>query len=551
MILEVLSIIILFISIGGWGIWAQYLLASKKQSPSLTFLLGLTFLSIVLCIILFFYPLNRKIEILLFAISIIPYFIKNLKYYRIKFPLEIIKSGWFWLFSLLILLVGSYYPFRPDHFGYYIPSLNWLNQYGLILGVANIDWVLGQMSSLHIIQAGFDDTIDPFQRINLLITILFIFYIFERKVYFLLLFIPFYFLFIQTPSPDIPVIFFSLIIVNEECFNYKKENFKVIFILSVFIFTIKPFGFWLPLWIFLMGTHQNKKELLNYKNYIFPLILILTFVIKNIVTSSTIIFPVTQTQITTYWLTDPRILKISNQYANYYTFNGHFPIEKINSFSFFKKLYYWLSIRELQTIINIFICITLFIFGIFAFIKKKFIYISLWSIIFLKLYIILLFSGQYRFILDGIYPLIFILFHYKKINQSKILAPALALNIIFFTLISYPVLIQKLIPEYKLANTMVGFTKGNLLKPKNYILNDYKKVKLGNLILYITNNNSMYNFDTPAPAFEKEKLILYKNLNIFPQMKDSTDIHKGFYMKKLTKQENNKLTKIIESFKNN
>lgn len=193
MILEVLSIIILFISIGGWGTWAQYLLASKKQSSSLTFLLGLTFLSIVLCIISFFYPLNRKIEILLFAISIIPYFIKNLKYYRIKFPLEIIKSGWFWLFSLLILLVGSYYPFRPDHFGYYIPSLNWLNQYGLILGVANIDWVLGQMSSLHIIQAGFDDTIDPFQRINLLITILFIFYIFERKVYFYYYLSPFIF----------------------------------------------------------------------------------------------------------------------------------------------------------------------------------------------------------------------------------------------------------------------------------------------------------------------------------------------------------------------
>jgi len=545
MILELFLIPCLFVSFTGWGAWMKALLRDKNESFSLTVILGLVLFSVLTCLLSFFIPLSLYVELALLIISLIPFFSRKLRTYMGHFPKEILQSIWFWLFCFVIILAGSYYPFRPDHFGYYEPTLNWLNRYGLIIGVGNIDWTIGQMSIFHIVQAGLDQTIDPFQRICIFITILFLVYIFERKAYLLLFVIPFSFLLIQAPSPDIAIIFISLIVINELCFNYRVDNYKILLLISVFTFTIKPVAFWLPLWTFVAGFFLNKKKLQDYRIYIIPTLLVIIFLIKNVIASSTLFYPVSITQLNTYWLPDLRILKLSDQTASMYTFDNYFSIDEINSMTFFQKVCYWLSISKLQTIINCTIVMTIAAFGIFSFLKKNSLYRSLWIIIVIKSLVVFCFSGQFRFIIDGIFPLLFIMFYSVLTGKTKIFIAGLSFFLISLGLISYPPLLKRSIPGFKLTNWMVGFTKNCLLIPEYYVERNYEEEKVGNLNFYIS--AYFLNYDTPPPAFTHKTLRLYNKLGVFPQMKDPANIHKGYYMKKLEPEEKEKLGKIVES----
>ena len=546
MVLEFFFILFLFISFSGWGAWAKMFVGSRTGSFSLTILLGFSFFSIFTELLSFFIPLNFYVELLLLIFSLIPFFLKKLRIYTIRFPDAALQSVWFWLFCFVIILAGSYYPFRPDHFSYYEPTINWLNKYGLITGVANIDWNLGQMSVFHIMQAGLDQILDPFQRIGIFITIVFLVYLFERKAYLLLFVIPFYFLFIQTPSPDMAIVFLSLIVVNELCFNYRTDDYKILLLVSVFTFTIKPVAFWLPAWVFAAGIFLNKKELKNYRIYLIPGILVILFLIKNVIASSTLFYPVTFTKINTYWLPDLRILELSGQEASLLTFKQHFTGTEISGMNFFQKIYYWLSINKLQTIINCFILIVIVTFGIFSVLKKNFLYHALGIIIMITMAIIFSFSGQFRFMLDGIYPLLFLMLYPIRIGKTKMLVACLSYFLLFLVLISYPPLLKRSIPDFKLTSRMRGITKKSLLIPGLYISQKYTESDLGNLNFYISSR--VYNYDTPPPAFSREILKQYYDFGIFPQMKDSTTVRKGYYMKTLTSDEKEKLGEIIEMY---
>jgi len=546
MILEIFIILCLFFSFTGWGAWAKMLAGIKTDSFSLTVIPGLSLFGALTCLLSFFIPLNLYVESVLLIFSLIPFFSKKLRTYMMPFPKALLKMVWFWIFCLIIILAGSYFPFRPDHFTYYEPTLNWLNQYGLIIGVANIDWPLGQMSVFHIMQAGLDQTIDPFQRICVFITILFLVYIFERKAYLLLFFIPFCFLFIQAPSPDVAIFFLSLIVVNELCFNYQASNFKAILLISVFTFIIKPVAFWLPLWTFVAGFFLNKKELKDYRIYLFPALLVIIFLIKNVIASSTLFYPVSFTKLDTWWLPDSRILDLSGQYASMYTFDNYFTIDKINSMTFFQKVIYWLSISKLQTIVNCILVIGIALFGIFSFRKKAPSYISLWIIVVIKSLIVFSFSGQYRFILDSFFPLLFLMFYPVLTDKIKIFIIGLALSFLFLIFISYPPLLKRTIPDFKLTYWMSGFTKKTLLYPQCYVNKKYVKENLGNLNFYIS--AYFYNYEAPIPAFTYKKLQQYYDLGVFPQMRDSTTIRKGYYMKTLMPDEKEKLGGIIKKY---
>ena len=548
MLLEFFLIPCLFVSFTGWGAWMKALLRDKNESFSLTIILGLVLFGILTCLLSFFIPLSLYVELALLIISLIPFLSRKLRTYMGRFPKEILRSVWFWIFGIVIILAGTYYPFRPDLFFYYVPTLSWLNQYGQIIGVANIDWVLGQMSVFHIMQAGLDQTIDPFLRFAVFITILFLVYLFERKTYLLLLVIPFYFLFIQAPSPDVPVVFLSLIVINELCFNYRVDNYKILFLISVFVFTIKPIAFWLPLWIFIAGFFLNKNKLKDYRIYLIPTLLVIIFLIKNVIASSTLFYPITITKLNTYWLPDFRIFELSDQRASMFTFSNYFTEGEIGAMTFFQKVYYWLSINKLQSIINWTMLMVIVAFGIFSFVKKNIIYQLLWIIVAIKSFVIFNYSGQFRFILDSIYPLLFILLYpVLKIGKTKIFIAGLAFSFLLLAAITYPPLLKRTIPSFDLARWMDGFDKTTLLVPGKYVNKQYTKENVGNLDFNISSIYH-YNYDVPLPAIIRKDIALYYKLGIFPQMKDPAHIHKGYYMKTLEPEEKEKLEKIVETY---
>ena len=546
MIVEFFLILCLLVVFTGWGIWAKMLTGIKTDSFILTVLLGFSFFGIITCLFSFFIPLNLYVESVLLIFSLIPFFSRKLRIHLLQFPKELLKSVWFWIFCVIIILAGSYYPFRPDHFIYYMATLNWLNKYGLIIGVANIEWVLGQMSIFHIIQAGIDQTIDPFHRICIFLTVLFLIYIFERKAYLLLFIIPACFFFIQVPSPDVAIFLFSLIVVNELCFNHRADNYIILFIISVFIFTIKPIAFWLPLWVFIAGFFLNKNELKDYRIYLISALIIIVFLTKNVIASSTLFYPLPLTKLNTYWIPDLRILDLSNAKAAIYTFDKYFTIDEINSMTFFQKFYYWLSIKDLQTIVNCLIVIVIAAFGVFCFYKKNSLYKFLWIIIIIKAFVIFSFSGQFRFIIDGIFPLLFIMFYPVLTGKTKIFIASLTFSLLSFISISYPPLLKQSIPDFKLTEWMTGFTKKSLLIPECDDSKICANENFGNLNFNVSAYR--YNCNIPPPTLNRSGLILYHNIGIFPQMKDPDNIRKGYYMKILTPEEREKLWEIHEFY---
>jgi hypothetical protein len=545
-IVELFLIPLLFLLFTGWGCWAKQLLFIENKLITISVILGLALYGLLACIIAFFVPLNIPAEIFLLCIGIIPYIFKDFRKYLPPVPKNILKCAWFWGFALTVILAGSYYNFRNDHFWYYVPSLKWLNEYGLITGVANIDWVLGQMSFMHIIQAGVDQTIDPFGRFSIFIVILFLTYIFERKAFLLLLFVPVYFLYFQSPSPDLPTTFFPLIVVNEYCFHYQKNNFRTLFAISIFVFAIKPVAFWLPMWIFIIAFYRNKSELKSIRNYVVPVLLMLVFLVKNVVVSSCLIYPVTFLQIDTHWLPDPQILKSSADQAAVYTFDLYYDIDTINSFSFFEKLYRWLTLPDLQTIINVLIVLIIILFGIISFLKRDLTCIILFFVAVFKFIITFYFSGQYRFILDIIFPMLMILFLFLNLKRLPLLSISLVLYITSLLYVSFPGLGKKIVPSFKISNIMVGLTKESLVYPENYPCDTYKQEKIGNLNFNVPVND-LYKYETPPPSLSANDIEQYYYMGIFPQWKDPKHIHKGFYTKTLSGDEMEALGRMIEN----
>jgi hypothetical protein len=361
----------------------------------------------------------------------------------------------------------------------------------------------------------------------------------------MLFFIPFNFLFIQTPSPDVVAVFISLMVVNELIFNYKKENLRMLLIVSVLAFVIRPFAFWLCLFTFIIGIYKDKREWVSYKNYIFPIILFALFIVKNVHTSSLLVFPVTQTAVDTYWLPDIQVLERSNIDAVLFSLDSYFNVDEVKNFTLVQRLYHWLSLGTLQTVINISICVILILFGVFCCYKKKFIYTVLFGVVLLKVVIVFLFSGQFRFILDGVYPLLFILLHNVWTSRIKILVPALLFFGLSVVYISYPPLISKIFPSFKLTTMMSIFSGDTLIRPGTFYLQTYESEKIGNLDFNISIGRK-WNFDTPPPAFTITNLKRHYDWGIFPQLKDTTNLHKGFYVKKLSEEEKEKLKDILD-----
>jgi hypothetical protein len=122
-----------------------------------------------------FIPLNRYAEFSTIAIGLI-YFFKD-KLYKDFTAFSKKDFSLICLVSLIILFSGSFYPYILDHFGYYVPTIKWLTEYGFGKRDFQSGSYLGQMSVWHIFQAGFSNFSDPFLRINSVLLIIYTLYI--------------------------------------------------------------------------------------------------------------------------------------------------------------------------------------------------------------------------------------------------------------------------------------------------------------------------------------------------------------------------------------
>ena len=380
---------------------------------------------------------------------------------------------------MIILFSGSFYPFIFDHFSYYVPTIKWISEVGLVKGISNLDLLLGQMSVWHIFQAGFSNFSDPFLRMNTLVLIIYLIYIFEKKSWVHLVFIPILFLFSQSPSPDLPLIVFSLIILNE--ILESSKNSTLLFTLSIFVFIIKPTMIWLPMLSFLYSVIILKSS----AKFVIPGVFVLfIFFVKNIWTFGFPVFPLQFLDFGFSWKPNIELLKNSSELAIRKTYDLQFSYAEIREFSTFDYIKNWFFLNGIKGKIHLLFVIFLITFLIYCIQKKSKIYWVIFISLLVKSAIVLAFSAQYRFFIDVFFVVFFVMFH-QWFNQRKSLMGFAILFFFFTGILAFPNMIKNNGSSFHLGEFMGGFTSSQFYKPANYQLNQYQSAKLAtcNLIL--------------------------------------------------------------------
>nr|WP_283421767.1 hypothetical protein [Chryseobacterium profundimaris] len=502
---------------------------------------GILGISIIFSILAFFVPLNLFVEIPTVLTGLF-FFFKDSLYKECncfsKKDLIILIS-----ISGTISFCGSFYPFILDHFGYYVPTINWLTEFGMVKGISNLDLTLGQMSVWHIFQAGFSNFSDPFLRMNSVLLIVYVLYIIEHRSWIQVCFLPVLLLFSQSPSPDLPVIVFSLVILNEILKGNRSTD--SLFLFSAFVFIIKPTMMWLPVLSFLYSILIVKAKITK----LFPgFAIVLLLFIKNMYTFGYPVFPISFPDLGISWKPNPQILKTSSQFAIQKTYDMQYSYEEIRNFSTADYIKNWLFLDGIKAKINILFAGSLIIFIVFTIIKKKTIITLICISVIIKSILVLLFSAQYRFFIDAFFVIFFVLFaHYFNRKKSIVIFSFLSLMVIGF--LTTPHILQTYLPSFRPGTFMGKFEMKQLYKPSVYHYHKFQTYKIGNLVFNVSKKYP-YNFDTQLPAISESYVYSNIKAGIFPQPADERNMRKGFFWKKLSPKEKSEAEKVMHSIKN-
>lgn len=545
MIYLLLSLLVLLPLLFGWGKLTSRLLGFTFTSLWANLTAGIVGITVVASVVAFFFSLGIVFEIVVILIGLIGLVVSKNNFSEF---FSLLKNRWLLVFLFLGVCITTFAPFINDHFGYYVGTIKWLSEYGLVKGIANINLILGQQSSWHIFQASFDAILDPFLRINLVLYTIFVLYLFEKKLWNLLLFIPFFFLFLHSPSPDLPIYIFSILLIIELFKTDYAENLSVIWLLSVFIFTLKPTVFWLPLFVFLLGFKTNKQLLFSIKNILLTVVLVSLFFIKQIWVFGDFIFPINSNLIDVSWKPSTFLLELSNKIGLLKTYDYQYTIPEINSWSTSDKIIKWLTLSGFKKIINPVVVLAVFGFGFLAIKKRNTKLILLWVCITLKTIVIFYFSGQYRFMIDAVLPLVALVL--LSITIKPILSKGITLAGIglIFIVFLFPKILQENISSFYVGQLMGKPSTEQLTKPLEYSISDYNQHKVSNFTFYTPKNYHLMH-DIPLPCLTPYSLHEFYVAGVFPCAYDENDFKKGFYLKKLSQAEKEKIKSILKDYK--
>jgi hypothetical protein len=259
----------------------------------------------------FFLPIDQNISSIVFFLFLIFSTIYFLKKKTLKKTLIIsIISG---AITTLMLTLDNIY--RPDAGLYHLPYTKIINENKIIFGVANIHFRFGHISIVQYLNAIYNNKLFKDNGILLpvasIFSLLIIYFIAEiynefknKKIYSLYIFLVLAYIFYgynrysefgNDALGHLLLIFISSIFIKNIKPKENKITIKELILLSVFIFMNKPtlIGvFAIPLYyIFSL----RKKNILFNKTNIYTIIFLLLWLIKNIITSGCLIYPVART----------------------------------------------------------------------------------------------------------------------------------------------------------------------------------------------------------------------------------------------------------------
>lgn len=565
MILILLSYVFtLYILLGNGIIFSKWI-RLENYNLIYTFITGLFFQLITASFYAIFYPLDAYfflINIILSTLFITFnfYTVKKTIYKTTNTFFNFSKSSKILFLSIIItsLLYSSSLPFLVDNETYYIQTIKWLNNYGLVKGLANLHLFLGQTSGWHILQSSFNFSFiaSNFNDLNGLFIIITTYFCLEKwEIYkskrnkndLLIALITstliFLFLFIASPSPDLPIIIIIPIIIHlfiESFQNRKSDYLNLITVLTLLAILIKVTV--APILVLLLFVLVKTKD---FKKWRFAIILsaisLFSFNIKNIIITGYPLYPLAigNELINVDWKLNFNLQQVSYQWGSMDAWQMS-NWKEFLSLNPFNKFWIWLNLPGLDGLLNKIIVVFMLVFPFFNFKKKEMRYLYIYFLIqCIALYIT---SPQYRFFLPVLLSIgLIILAHllHHRLLTIKIL---FALNIVILITLGVFGLNFNGIMNNDIMSKKYPITPSQLISPRaitQFENLEFTKYQLQNLTYFSPSKDSVFFWQTsdgPLPCANK-KMIQYFSMyyNHIPQMR-TKNLKDGF----LTTKPNNK-----------
>ncbi len=454
MLLVFLSWIYILITATNFGILFKKLFRIENCHIAVHQVLGLFFYGIITSIFAFFIRINIEFYLLILIINILVIlkhkstlktYINSsiLTFKSFKFQYKLL---YLFLF-ILILAQSSTKPYLLDNESYYIQTIKWLNEFGYVKGLANLHMFLGQNSSWHILQAGFNFPFitDLFNDLNGFIFVIIGFLAIEKlNVYrhkkniqhfnfgLVLIFSLFLMQFVNAPSPDLiiflitPYIFYLFILKYK---NISIDDFKIILSLVLFLCFVKVTMIILSVLVFILFIkhyHNLKTKLFDYT--LLSSVILGLFLIKNSIISGYLFYPIETLDVLNVDWKLPKSLLIFYKKG---TFLAGINNTDVSYLSFLEKFKYWLSIPKLHGLFNKIFILLLFIFPWFVIKQKeKNSLLIIYILAIIQLTLLWFSSPQYRFFF------VFIIFLSIQILSSIFKDKKIGMYLIYLSLFS-------------------------------------------------------------------------------------------------------------------
>ncbi|WP_297334701.1 hypothetical protein [Flavobacterium sp.] len=523
-----------------FGVLLQKLCGIKSANICLAVLFGLLFLCFGFTTASLFTALNIYVLGIVVLIAISLYYIYR-KDIKTIFGSSMLKLKTLQPFQKYILLFfifaaalkSAQVPFVIDNESYYIQTIKWANEFGLLKGLANLHIFLAQASPWHILHAGLNLNFTglSFNDINGFIFLVTLTYAITKQealkswLGLLPMLSVFYFMFLDAPSPDLPL----LCIIPCMLWLYtqnKVDNFKAALLLFAFAVFIKVTV--APLALLFLQQLIRKKHFAFFS--IVGLSVFILWVVKNIIVSGYPLYPLTILSVDADWKVPAEILNTINTTADknvYGTAAGAGMSEKLIS---------WFTMSGMKGLLNKAIVLLLVIMPFLKTIRLHPTYRLAYGAILAQFVILLLISPQFRFFLPVVVFLLLLLAYrvYEAIDNRywayKIAVSAGALAaVILITNINYGG-----VTNNRFHQASAGFRFSQLYIPEpvtRYPDIGYNKLKSGNMEYYSPSQN-FFLYGTangPLPCVNSAQLRYFeRKTGYIPQLRNDNAIESGF-----------------------
>ena len=368
---------------------------NKKQTIeeiSSQSIFGIIFISFIALVLNFFVPLNKEVNsmfLLTFLVIFTLIFKKKINFYNL-FYFSIISGA----ISFLLLMLSHIY--NPDGGLYHYPYINILNNEKIILGLSNLHFRYGHISIIQYTSAFFNNflfnlngIVIPLASLASFIFLNFLFKIFEglkkKKINFHIIFLVLILVYISYKmnrysgyGNDAPAHFLFFYLVSE---IFKKKSIIVehkfnLLLISVFIF-LNKITMGLAVLLPLVLINFKKLKTFNYISLHFSVLLFLFWLLKTLLISGCLIYPVKSTCIQNFeWTNINQTKKISVQSE---AWSKGWPDRKNKDIKMedFNKKFNWLNawsnkhFKKIYKILLPYLFFLTFFYLFLIFIKKK------------------------------------------------------------------------------------------------------------------------------------------------------------------------------------